>query len=295
MDVLVAGGTGFIGSNLCEELLDRGHRVTALSRTSDDSAVPDGVDLAVGDVTAFDSIAEIVADHDAVVNLVSLSPLYQSPRGTNHDEVHRGGTENLVRAAETGDADRFLQISGLGADTDGPTAYIRAKGRAEEIVRASSLDWTIVRPAVVFGEGAEFIPFTKSVTTPYITALPGGGKTPFQPIWIGDFAPMLAAAVEEERHVGETYEIGGSEVETLADVTRLVYAAAGRPVTILPVPLVVAKIGFTITGPLPLIPFGPDQARSLELDHTVSKNDIDAFGWEADELLTLESYLERTS
>jgi len=73
-----------------------------------------------------------------VVNLVALSPLFE-PKGGNvmHDRIHRKGTENLVRAAEEGGAERFLQLSALGADPDGDTAYIRAKGQAEEIVRES--------------------------------------------------------------------------------------------------------------------------------------------------------------
>jgi len=82
-----------------------------------------------------------------VVNLVARSPLFE-PKGGNvmHDRIHRKGTENLVRAAEEGGAERFLQLSALGADPDGDTAYIRAKGQAEEIVRESGLGWTIFRP-----------------------------------------------------------------------------------------------------------------------------------------------------
>ncbi|WP_049928787.1 complex I NDUFA9 subunit family protein [Halopiger goleimassiliensis] len=295
MKVLVAGGTGFIGSTLCAELAERDHEVTALSRNPDDDRVPDGVETAMGDVSAFDSIAETVAAHDAVVNLVALSPLYQPPDDLDHETVHLRGTENLVRAAEDGGVDRFLQMSALGADPDGPTAYIRAKGRAERVVRDSSLDWTIVRPSVVFGDGGEFVGFTKTLTTPYLTGLPGGGTTRFQPIWVGDLAPMLADAAVDDAHVGEIYELGGPEVYTLADVTELVYESEGRSVTVLPIPMVLAKVGLTAIDPIPFVPFGTDQARSLEFDNTVADNDVAAFGVDVDELLTLRSYLETES
>ncbi|MFP9191875.1 complex I NDUFA9 subunit family protein [Natronosalvus vescus] len=294
MNVLVAGGTGFIGTNLCAELRDRGHAVTALSRNPDPTSVPEGVETAMGDAQAYDSIAETVADHDAVINLVSLSPLYQPPSGTSHEEVHLQGTENLVRAAEEGGTDRFVQMSGLGVDPDAPTAFLRAKGQAEEVVRDSSLAWTIFCPSVVFGDGAEFVEFTKKLTTPYLTGLPGGGKTPFQPIWVGDLVPMLADALEDDRHIGKRYEIGGPEVLTMKRVAELAYEAEGKFLTVLPVPMALAKLGLTVAGPVPFIPFGPDQARSLKVDNTVDDNDIAAFGRTEDELRTLEEYLGLT-
>ena len=138
MDVLVVGGSGFIGQHLCEELTERGHDVTALSRDPDPDDLPDGVETAMGDVTAYDSIAEHFEGKDAVVNLVALSPLFV-PKGGNerHREVHTGGTENCVRAAEAAGVDRFVQMSALGADPDGATHYIRAKGAAETVVRES--------------------------------------------------------------------------------------------------------------------------------------------------------------
>ncbi|SEW02712.1 complex I NDUFA9 subunit family protein [Natrinema salifodinae] len=291
MDVLVAGGTGFIGTNLCAELAERGHRVTALSRSPDDGDLPPGVEAAMGDVGAYDSIVDTVAGRDAVVNLVSLSPLYQ-PRGDkSHEEVHLGGTENLVRAAEEGGVDRFLQLSGLGADPDGDTAFIRAKGKAEAVVRSADLDWTIVRPSVVFGDGGEFVEFTKTLTTPYVTGLPGGGKTRFQPIWVGDLVPMLADALEDDAHVGEIYELAGPQILTLADVTELAYAAEGKDVTIVPIPMGLAKLGLSAIDSVPGVPFGADQARSLEFDNTVADNDITAFGHEPAALTTLGEYL----
>ena len=295
MKVLVAGGTGFIGSHLCRALADGGHDVTALSRSADDT--PEGVDTAVGDVTDYDSIAEAVVGQDAVVNLVALSPLFE-PKGGNvmHDRIHRGGTENLVRAAEAGDVEGFLQLSALGADPDGDTAYIRAKGQAETIVRESDLDWTIFRPSVVFGEGGEFVSFTKRLKKMFapgvpLYPLPGGGKTRFQPIHVGDLVPMLVAALTADEHVGETYEIGGPEVLTLRQVTDLVYEAERKGVTIVSLPMPLAKVGLSVLGAVPGFPMGPDQYRSLQFDNTTAENDAAAFGVDEAEMTTLATYL----
>lgn len=292
MDVLLAGGSGFIGSRLCAELLDRGHDVTALSRSPDDDALPDGVETAMGDVRAYDSIADAFEQRDAAVNLVALSPLFE-PGGGNemHDQVHRQGTEHCVEAAEAAGVSRFLQLSALGADPDGPTHYIRAKGRAEEAVRDSDLDWTVVRPSVVFGEGGQFVGFTRKLTPPVLAPLPGGGETRFQPVHVADLVGMLADTLETETHVGDTYEIGGPEQLTLADVAQLVREAQGGSVHVVPVPMSLAGIGMTVGGLIPGVPFGPDQYRSLQFDNTTDDNDIDAFGIAPAEMTTLADYL----
>ena len=305
MNTLIIGGTGFIGRHLSRELHDRGHDVTALSRSPDDEPLPDGVDTAMGDVTAYDSIEGAFEGQDVVVNLVALSPLFR-PRGGNemHSRIHRDGTDNVVRAAETHDVHRIVQMSALGADPDGETAYIRSKGQAEQIVRESDLEWVIFRPSVVFGDGGEFIPYTKQLALPYVTPLPGGGKTRFQPIWVGDLVPMLADAAEadgsDDPHNGEIYEIGGPEVLTLAEIAELAHAVDGRPVDVVSIPMGVAGIGLksldlvpeSVLDAVPGVPrMGSDQFRSLQIDNTTERNDVDAFDLKTSDLLAVSEYL----
>jgi len=297
MNVVVAGGNGFIGTNLVGELVDRGHDVTVLARNPDAAGLPAGVATESGDVTAYDSIEAAVDGQDVVVNLVALSPLFKPTGGDEmHDEVHRHGTENLLRAAEAAGVERFVQMSALGADPDGATAYIRAKGQAEEHVQESDLDWVIVRPSVVFGEGGEFVSFTKKLKGMFapgvpIYPLPGGGKTRFQPIHVDDLVGMLADTVADDAHVGETYELGGPEQLTLRKITNMVYDAAGKSVSIVPVPMSLAGVGLTLGGKLPGFPMGADQYRSLRFDNTTDDNDIEAFDLAAADLTSLGSYL----
>lgn len=299
MKVLVAGGTGFVGTALVRELTARNHDVSVLSRSLADADVPPGVDRIALDLTSAnaDAVTEAVAGHDAVVNLVALSPLFTPSGGTEtHETVHLGGTETLVTAAEAATVSRFVQMSALGADVDGDTHYIRAKGQAEAVVRDSSVDWVIVRPSVVFGDGGEFVRFTRLLTTPYVSGLPGGGFTRFQPLWVGDVAPMVADCVDEEDRDGETYELGGPEVLTLADVARRIYTAEGKSLRVLPIPMPLARLGLTIGGSVPGFPMGPDQYRSLQFDNTVDggdpkANDVHAFGVDPAALRTLDDYL----
>jgi NADH dehydrogenase len=292
MNVLVVGGDGFIGRHLCGELVGRGHDVTALSRDPDPEDLPEGVDTATGDVTAYDSIEGAFAGTDAVVNLVALSPLFKQRGGAKaHDRVTRGGTEHCVRAAEEHGVDRFVYVSGVHADPDAETAYLRAKGNAEAAVRDSALSWVIVRPTLVFGDGAELFDFVSMVTTPYVTGLPGGGRVRYQPLAVGDLAPMLAAPVEDDERAGETYELGGPAVLTLADLTRMLYRSRGSSVRILPVPTVLAKAGLRVADPVPFFPLGADQAKAMDKDLTVADNDVDAFDVDQGEMTTIADYL----
>ncbi|MBX0294477.1 complex I NDUFA9 subunit family protein [Halomicroarcula sp. F27] len=293
MRILLLGGTGFVGRRLAARLVDRDHDVTALARSPDATALPDGVRTVAGDVTDPDSLDSAFDGQDAVVNLVALSPLFEPDGGSEmHEKVHLGGTENAVAAAERHGVPRFVQLSALGADPDGTTHYIRSKGQAESVVRDSSLSWTIVRPSVVFGDGGEFVSFTRLLTTPYITGLPGGGTTRFQPIWVEDLAEMLADCVTDGSHAGETHELGGPDVLTLADVARAIYRADGKSLRVLPVPTTLAKIGLTVGGSVPGFPMGPDQYRSLQFDNTVEENDVSAFGRTEADLRALEEHLD---
>ena len=292
MKILVTGGSGFVGRHLCRELKSRGHSVTALSRRPSEGDLPGGVEKAMGDVTAYDSLLEPMRGMDVVINLVALSPLFK-PSGGNemHDRIHRQGTQNVVDAAEETGVEKIVQMSALGADPNGDTAYIRAKGEAEEIVKSSSLRYVIFRPSVIFGDGGEFVPFTKKLAPPYLTPLPGGGKTRFQPIWIGDLTPMLADATEDDAYDGGIYEIGGPEKRTLAEIARLVHGSEGRPATVVPVPMALAKIGLSVLGSVPGAPMGADQYRSLQFDNTTQHNDVEAFGVDEGDLKTLGDYL----
>lgn len=340
MKVLVTGGTGFVGTALCEELATRGHEVSALARNPHDADFEGAVETVRGDVTDYDSIEPHFEGQDAVVQLVALSPLFQ-PKGGNdrHFEVHLGGTENAAKAAREHGVGTFLQMSGVHASPNAETAYLRAKGEAEAIVRDSGLDWIVFRPTVLFGDGDEIRSFSKTVATPYLTPLPGGGSQRFQMIWVEDCVSLMADALEgktgdggetdsaEETaaepgadetpenddadpstdedgatepdegdtdranpHVGQTYEIGGPEVQTFAEIVELIYAAENKPVSVVPVPLALADVGLSVLGAVGG-PLGSDQAKSLRKDLVVEHNDVDAFGVDEANLRTFADYL----
>lgn len=283
MKILVAGGTGFIGRVLCRILASRGHTVTAAGRSPPQS-MGSSQTIAL-DVTDED-LTDPVAGHDVVVNLVAL-PSHVQPSSQSHDTVHRQGTQHLVEASETTGVDRFVQMSALGVDSGVETAYFAAKRAGERIVRHSDLDWVIYRPSVVFGDGCAFLPFLRKLAAARIVLLPGGGQLRIQPIWVDDLAAMLADGVDDDRHTGETYELGGPDVLTLAETVVLLRPNA----IILPLPMPVAAAGALIAEQLPGLPIGRDQYRVQTLDNTASPNDIAAFDFETGDLQSLSEFL----
>lgn len=285
MNVLVAGGSGFVGRTLCDLLADRDHDVTAASRSPDGIGRSGRVETATLDVTEPD-LEPVVDGHDAVVNLVAL-PSHVQPRGRSHEAVHLDGTRNLVRASENTGVERFVQMSGLGVESDVSTAYLDAKRSAERVVRESTLDWVTYRPSVVFGDGCAFVPFVERLATARVVPLPGGGNLAMQPIWVGDLGPMIADGVDGSRHVGRTYEIGGPERLTLREIVESVRPGA----VVVPVPMPLAAVGSAVAEVVPGIPFGRDQYRVFGLDNTVDENDVTAFGVATGDLRTLDEYL----
>ena len=206
MDVLMTGPYGRVGSALRRQLHDRDEYDFTYLDVQDH---PDH-DTVVADATDYYAIRRAFEGQDAVVYLVALSPLFKPSGGyERHYDVHLGGTENAVRAAKEHGVEKYVQMSALGADPNADTAYIRSKGEADRVVRESGLDWTIFQPSVIFGEGDEFVGFTKLLAPPYFTPLPGGGKSEFQPIWIGDLVKLFAMAVE-----GTVPETEGAEAAT---------------------------------------------------------------------------------
>ena len=292
MDVLVLGGDGFVGRHLCAELVERGHTVTSLSRTPEPAVLPDEVATTAGDVTDYASIEDAFEAQDAAVNLTALPPLHQPRPRTYHDTICTGGVINATRAARQHDVTRYIEMSSLGAGSHSPIAYWRTQGIGDMVARSSDLDWVVIRPSFIFGDGSETIAFIKRYTTPYLTVLPDGGKLPvFQPIWVKDVASMVAEAIEDDEHIGKTYDLGGPDVLTFGEVTRMLYEAEGKSVTILPVPMLLAKMALYAVDPISRIPLGVDQALALEMSNLTEHNDIDAFGLDEPDLTSLSAYL----
>lgn len=146
MIVALTGGTGFVGRAVLECLLDAGHEVSALARSIQ---VPlAGVEWVQGDLSNREALAELVRGVDAVIHVAGVVNAAE-PQGFVTGNVH--GTLSLVEAARDEGVPRFVHVSSLSAREPGLSAYGASKARGETVVKASLLDWTIVRPPAIYG------------------------------------------------------------------------------------------------------------------------------------------------
>jgi NADH dehydrogenase len=250
--VLVTGATGFLGRRIAAALRDRGHEVIALVRRRtavERAGTLDGCRLREGDVLDPASLHGAADGVDTVIHLVGI---IRERGAQTFDAVVADGTAAVVAEARRARARRFLYLSALGADPRGETAYFRTKGRAEEMTATSGLEWLVLRASLVIGEDGEFLPLLRLLGTPPIVPLPGGGRSPIQPIHADDLAALHVRAVESEDGWNRRYAVCGPHRYTLAELVRAV--ARGRR-WIVPVPWALATWGAALLQWI--VPFGP--------------------------------------
>jgi len=238
MRVLVTGGSGFVGSHVVPALLDAGHEVRALARGARAASLPSAVEIVRGDVADASRTRAAVEGIDACVHLVAVIV----ERGSQtYASTNVAGTENVVRACTDAGVRRMLHLSALGAGPDERFPYLASKWRGEEIVRASSLDWTILRPSVLHGPGAGFFrPIVWSLRWMPVYPLPLGGRTRFQPLAVTDLAACVVRALEGAA-VNETIDAGGPEAMDFRAIAELVARALGKKRKMIAVPVAAAR------------------------------------------------------
>lgn len=234
-NVLVVGGSGFIGRYIVNLLVGRGCRVLVPSRRRD-KAKPlillPTCDVVEADVHDDATLERLIGGQQAVINLVGI--LHGSE--AQFERAHVTLTQRLLIACARHKVRRYLQMSALGADPNGPSMYQRSKGRAEQAVRASALAWTIFQPSVVFGAEDAFLNMFARLAA-IAPVLPiGGADVKFQPVWVEDVARAFVNSLDNEATVGKCYELCGPKVYTLRELVQFAAAAAGhrRPVLALP-------------------------------------------------------------
>jgi NADH dehydrogenase len=244
--IIVTGGTGFVGTAVCRALRDKGRMVTAVSRTRKPRPIiktGGGIEFRTASVLDPASLDAAFKGAVAVVHLVGI--IFQS-RGATFEKIHVEGTRNVLDAAKRAGAKRFLHMSALGASASAPTAYWRTKGQAEDLVKASGLDWTIFRPSIIFGEDDDFVNRFASMAR-YLPFMPviGSGKTRMQPIWVDDVAAAFAHALEDDRTIGQSYDLGGPKKMTILEILDVVMHTIGkrRPRLHIPAPIMSLQAG----------------------------------------------------
>jgi NADH dehydrogenase len=225
------------------------------------------------------SVRQAVAGASAVVNLVGILAecrfcLSRSARQSFH-AVHVAGAREAARAAKEAGAKTFVHVSAIGADRKYWAKYARTKAAGEAAVLAEFPTAVILRPSLVFGaEDQLFNRFAAMARLP-LAPLPliGGGKTRFQPVYVGDVAAAIAAGCAGKAKPRTTYELGGPDIVTFRQILDLVQQWSGHRKWYLRVPFWLAQVGAFLTAPLPhgLRPLTVDQVRLLMRHNVVNE------------------------
>jgi len=275
--VTVFGGSGFIGRHVVRALARRGWRIRVAVRKPELAfhLQPLG---RVGQIHAVqanlrypDSVARAAEGADAVINLVGI--LHKSGQQT-FDAVQAGGAEAVARATAANNA-RLIHFSAIGADADSKSDYARTKAAGESAALSEKPDAVVIRPSIVFGPEDHFFNRFAAMAR-VLPALPliGGGKTRFQPVFVGNIAQAVEEAVEGRARSGTIYELGGPEVRTFEELMQLMLREIGRKRILMPIPFAIARMQafFLEFMPKPLLT--RDQVTLLESDNVVSADAV---------------------
>ncbi len=235
--VLLLGGTGFVGRSLCERLIERGTdlRITVATRRAPNARsvqfLP-GVDPIECDVHDDAQLRRLLAGHDAVVNLIAIL----HGRAADFEHVHVRLAQRLAAACAATGVSRVLQVSALGAASDAPSHYQRTKAEAEAVLRAAPLRLSVLRPSVIFGDGDRFMNLFAQLQSVAPVVPLAAADARFQPVWLEDVAEALVRCLERPETIGQTYECAGPQVFTLAELVRLAGRLSGHARPVWPLP-----------------------------------------------------------
>ncbi len=295
----VFGGAGFIGRYVVKRLAAQGHVVRVVGRDTEAarSLMTAG---RVGQIVplfaslgAEATVARAVEGADLVVNLVGI---LTEPRAGDFMKIQGDGAGSIARAAAAAGVKRMVLVSAIGADAASPSAYAKAKAEGERQVRETMPGATILRPSLVFGAEDKF--FNRfgamAMTLPVMPVI--CGATRFQPVYVGDVADAVVAALDREDAVGGLYELGGPRVYSFRELLAWILKETHRNRPLITIPDGVARIQARLGELVPGKPFTRDQLILLGRDNVVSPglHGLEALGITPTAIeLVVPAYLDR--
>jgi uncharacterized protein YbjT (DUF2867 family) len=277
--ITVFGGSGFVGRYVVQALLKAGARVRIAARDPRGALflkTQGGLgqtQFVAADITKPDSVARALNGSDAVVNLVG--------RFDKMDAIQHIGARTVAEAAAAAGVKALVHVSAIGADSGSASRYGKSKGDGEAAVHAAFPTATILRPSIIFGREDQFVNrFANLICLlPVVPIIKGDAK--FQPVYVGDVAKAVVAALaDRQAHGGKTYELGGPEVISMGGLNRWIATAIGRKRAFVDLPDFVAGTMASAVGWMPGAPMTKDQWLMLQSDNVVASDamGIDALG-----------------
>jgi NADH dehydrogenase len=283
-DILLIGGNGFVGRVIAAQLQLAGYSVlipTSHLVAARELRMLPKVHVEDADIHDFDELQSLCGRIDkngAVVNLVGvLHDKPAKPYGKVFKAAHVDLPKNIITAMKLHGLKRYLHMSALGADSDGPSMYQRSKGDGELAVKASNLDWTIFRPSVIFGAQDQFINLFSKLTKLFPAMPLANHQAQFQPVSVDDVASAFVKSLSMPQTIHQSYDLVGQTVYTMKEIVEFAARRAKTSCAIIPVP---AFVGYLQALAFEFLP-GPtlmsrDNIASMKLPNTLPANGVDA-------------------
>lgn len=288
--ILLLGGSGFIGGALAEALTERGYSITVPTRLRERAKhllVLPTMDVVTTDINDTATLRSLVAEHDAVINLV----------GILHGDFEQAHVVLPKQVAEACAAmgKRLIHMSALQADANGPSAYLRSRGRGQDVVLAVAktqpLALTVFQPSVVFGEDDKFLNTFADLVKKFPLIPLGSPGAEFQPVWVEDVARAIAISVDHPETFGKIYPLVGPKVYTLRELIEFVARMLGKSRVIVGLGSALSMLQATVFEFLPGRLITRDNVRSMQVPSTSTTPFPAIFGQASEMESVVTSYM----
>jgi uncharacterized protein YbjT (DUF2867 family) len=279
--VLVTGATGYIGRHLVARLVAQEERPRCLVRNISRAAniLPAGkIEFVKGDTTSPATLETAVQGIDTIVHTAFITADHKQSAGNQYEATNVQGTANLIEAAKKAGVKRIIVLSGLGTRPDQPGSYMQGRYLAEQMVKESGLDWTIIQPSVLFGKNGPFIKgLTDLIRTSPVVPLIGGGKVMFQPIYVEDVVTVILNVLHEpERTKDKTYTIGGPAYYSFTQIIDALLHAMHKRRIKAPAPTPLVGVGAAVMeAVLPKPPLTKAAMTLFTFDNTTDLHSVE--------------------
>lgn len=277
LHVVVTGAAGLVGAHLCRQLVNAGWKVRGIVRDTAKAAARIGdlrLEIREADIRDAGAMRSAFAGAGALVHLAAIAI---EKSGESYEATNTDATSVILDAARSAGVRRIVYMSQNGASSSSRYRFLRSKGVAEDMVVDSGLQWTVLKPSVIFGPEDEFVNVLARMVrlSPFVFPLPGGGVARFQPIAVDDVARAVLKCLEDATTVHATYTIGGSTPLTLKEMTERILVAMNTSRTLVKMPVSALRPVIAVAEKLlPRPPVTTGLLDLLEMDNVVPENDL---------------------
>jgi len=278
-NVILLGGSGFIGKHLAFSLANRGCQVTVPCRYPHRNRallVHPGIMLVEANVLDTRQLGQLCTGQDAVINLVGI--LHERKHG-DFRSIHIDFIKSLVTACTRNNIKRLLHLSALGANqASGASLYLRSKGEGENLLHTfgqKDMEVTSFQPSVVFGKDDQFINRFASILKLCVGLFPlACPNSKLAPVYVGDLVERIVDSLDDRKTHSKRYAVCGPEVFTLQQIIELIIETVGAHCRVLPLGDGMSRLQARILQNLPGKLFTMDNYRSLQTDNVCTDGDL---------------------